>query len=390
MLLPAELQLLGVSFRTADEVVREGLAFSPADIGALLGRVRSELPGTEAVVLSTCNRTEVYAAGPADLLTRWHALLRHVRPEAPALDVAVTRYERRGADAFRHLTRVVCGLDSALLGDSQIAGQVRRAVALAGDAGTLGGVLSPAFAAAQRAGKQARAVTDIGRGAPGVGSAVAEALRARGVKPDAPVLVLGTGEAARAVLRALSKAGRAPLLVSGRRADATEELARRTGARPVAWDVREEVVRTATVVVVATAAHEPVLIEVPSPGPALVVDAGFPRQVGAGLTAEVVSLLGLTQVADEAAQARLAAVPAVEALVAEHVAQWQLARDRAPIEAAIKDLHLAAAQAARAASRSLAEETGVAAEVVERHLVRQVRRVLHGHVTALRALPAGQ
>lgn len=384
----SELQLLGVSFRTADEAVREGLAFSADEVSRLLARAGAELPGTEAVVLSTCNRTEVYVAGPADLLPRWHELLRSTRPDAPALDAEVCRYERRGADAFRHLVRVVCGLDSALLGDSQIAGQVRRALTLAEQAGTLGAVLSPALAAALRAGKQARSTTDIGRGSPGVGGAVAAALRLRRTPEDAAVLVLGTGEAARAVLRALAKSGHTRLLVSGRREDATHQVARRTGATPVPWDAREDALRTASVVVVATGAATPVLTALPEPGPALVIDAGFPRQVAPSLDAEVVSLLALTQDADEAAQARQAAVPAVEALVAEHVAQWVLAQERAPLEAAIKQLHLDAERAAREASRALAQETGVAAEVVERHLVKQVRRVLHGHVATLRALPS--
>lgn len=382
-----DLHLLGVSFRTASEEVREGLAFSPSQAAELVGRAREELPGLEAVVLSTCNRTEFYLSGPAgsDPVGTWYRLLRAARPGARALDAACRRYELVGPDAFRHLLRVVCGLDSAVLGDGQVLGQVRRAVATAQESGSLGGVLDPVFAAALRAGRAARARTAIGKGAPGIGGAVAEALRSRQVPTDCTVLVLGTGEAARAVTRALRKTGYADLRVSGRRPDAAAAVAGQVGGSTAPWGVLD-----ADVIVAATAAAAPVLHAVP-PRTRLVVDAGFPRQVAASVAApgvELVSLLALTQQADAAAADRRAAVPEVEALVAEEVARWQLARDRAPLELAIKRLHVEAAAMARDAAQELARRTGVPAGDLEQLIGRQVRRVLHGHVTGLRELQA--
>jgi glutamyl-tRNA reductase len=387
-----ELHLLGISFRTADEAAREGLAFSPSQAAALLTEARALLPGAEALVLSTCNRTEFYLSGlPAeDLLPRWHALLGAERSCAPVLQDSTARYQLAGVDAYRHLLRVVCGLDSALLGDGQIVGQVRRAVATAQEAGTLGRVLSPAFSSALSTGRRARRETSIGVGAPGVGGAVATAVAARHVGPRERVVVLGSGEVARAVGRALAKHGHRDLVVCGRNTEAVDALAVECGAAPATWGDRDVVMAAAQAVVVATAADRPVLERLPD-GPRLVVDAGFPRQVAPGVArdgVEVVSLLALTEQADAAAELRRSAVPEVEALVAEQVASWALQRDRAGLEDTIKLLHAEAAQLTRAAAATLASSPGLSPEEVERFLGREVKRLLHGHVSRLRGLTA--
>lgn len=379
-----ELHLLGVSFRTAGVEVREGLAFSPSQAADLVEQARREVPSLEAVVLSTCNRTEFYLAGPGDVdvVGAWHRVLRAARPDAPALDEACLRYERRGAEAFRHLLRVVTGLDSAILGDGQITGQVRRAVTVAQELGSLGAVLSPLFATALRVGRQARAETAIGKGAPGVGGAVAEALRARHVDPASRVVVLGTGEAARTIARSLLKAGFLELSLSGRNPAAATQVAEQLGCAVLPWGSLD-----AEVVVAATAAPTPVVEDVPA-RTRLVVDAGFPRQVApeAGARAELVSLLALTQAVDTAAAEREAAVPAVEALVEEHFDGWRRAQERHPLELAIKQLHVDAQAMAEATAAELAERTGVPVADVQHLIVRQVRRVLHRHVSDLRTL----
>jgi glutamyl-tRNA reductase len=150
------------------------------------------------------------------------------------------------------------------------------------------------------------------------------------------------------------------------------------------------------VVVAATAAPTPVL-SAPLPVPAgtrvLVVDAGFPRQVDPRLAAggvEVVSLEALTSAADAAASERQAAVPAVERLVEEQVAQWLAWCDSAPLEHAIKALHAEAAQMTREAADALAAAASLPAEQVERLLRASVRGLLHGHVTRLRSLQGGR
>ena len=379
-----DLHVVGISFRSASEEVREGLAFSPSQTAALLARARATLPGAELLVLSTCNRTELYVGGAADAVDQVHQVLRAERPTAPRLDDGCARYHLTGADAFRHLLRVACGLDSALLGDGQVGGQVRQALTLAERAGTLGAVLSPAVAVALRTSRRARAETEIGRGAPGVGGAVAQALLSRRLDPGARVLVLGSGQAARAVTRALVKHGFHGLTVAARNGDAAHAVADQCGALTRPWAELDAAVRAADVVVAATAAPEPVLRDVPAGR--LVVDAGFPRQVDPGTcAAELVSLLALTQEADAAAEARLAAVPAVEGLVAEEVARWALGQRQQPLERAIKHLHQDTARATRLVAARLSAHVGLDPADVERVLTKQVRRVLHHHVTTLRS-----
>jgi glutamyl-tRNA reductase len=198
------------------------------------------------------------------------------------------------------------------------------------------------------------------------------------------VRVVGAGQAARAVARAVVKEGFRRLEVVARDPRAAAPLADECGGVARAWSDLEPAVLEADVVVVATAASQPVLRHVPAGR--LVVDAGFPRQVDASsCAAELVSLLALTQEADAAAEARLAAVPEVEGLVAEQVAQWALARRRQPLERAIKQLHQEAARATREAAQQLSAHSGLDAADVERVLGRQVRRVLHEHVAALRS-----
>jgi glutamyl-tRNA reductase len=199
------------------------------------------------------------------------------------------------------------------------------------------------------------------------------------------VLVLGTGQAARAVTRSLVKAGYRDVTVTGRRAEAAAAVAEQVAVATRAWAELEAAVLDADVVVAATAASAPVLRGVPAGR--LVVDAGFPRQVEPDGAAEHVSLLALTQEADAAAEARRAAVPAVEALVAEQVARWSLARGRGPVERAIKELHLHAARVTREAAEELSQRAGLAVADVERVLGPQVRRMLHEHVSQLRSWP---
>jgi glutamyl-tRNA reductase len=381
------LHVLGISFRSAKEEVREGLALTGAEDSELLASAREALPGTEALVLSTCNRTEFYLAAEGDVTQDWHRVLRAYRPTAPRLDDGCDRYHLTGAAAYRHLLRVACGLDSAVLGDSQVLGQVRGAVTKAQQAGTLRGVLAPVTASALRLGRQARAETEIGRGSPGIGAAVSQALVTRGVPPQARVLVLGSGEAARVIVRRLVKAGYGDLAVSSRNPARLAALAGESGAAAVPWDERDAT--PADVVVAATAAREPVVVAV-GEGARLVIDAGFPRQVRlpAEHPADVVPLLALAQEADESAEARRSAVPAVEALVAAETLRWRRTEERAPVEQAIKTLHLEAERLTRHAATQLAEVCGVPASTLERALSSGVRRTLHHHVVQLRASAA--
>jgi glutamyl-tRNA reductase len=146
--------------------------------------------------------------------------------------------------------------------------------------------------------------------------------------------------------------------------------------------MRQGLASAAGAVVVATAAPAPVL-RAPQ-GPRVVVDTGFPRQVEPAEGATVVSLLSLALEADEAAQARRAAVPAVEALVEEEVRRWQLAQAELPVERAVKELHAEAARLTRDTAQRVAQRTGAEPAEIEKLLRPQVRRLLHDQVVVLR------
>jgi glutamyl-tRNA reductase len=384
------LHVLGTSHRTATAETRAAAALAPGAVRELLAAARGA--DLELVVLATCGRTEAYLSGD-DAVSRFAALLGGVCPAGPDLTRAPGWYSLAGDAALEHLLRVACGLDSPLLGDAQVLGQLRGAVAMAQASGTLGRTLSPLLAAALRTGRQARTRTAIGEGAPGIGPAAAEAVVSRGAGSD--VLVLGSGEAARLALRALRAAGCDRLSVSARTPESARRLAAETGARLVAWEGRDGLVAegglvTCTAVVVATGAAHVVLRSLPvRSAPLLVVDAGFPAQVAPDLRGpgvEVVSLEALTTAADAAAARRRAAVPAVERLVSEQLEAWSLQREAAPLEHALRTLHERAASAARRSAAALAGAAGLDPVEVEALIVRELRAALHEPVTLLRDL----
>jgi len=167
--------VLGVSYRSAPLAVRETLSFDADQAASLLRELATEEPELQAAVLSTCNRTEFYlmsqpAARAKDVL---FGVLRRLRPYASIFQSDCRRYEHAGADAVCHLFRVVCGLDSAVLGDVQILSQAKECRNIAAQSGTLGKHLNKAFDLALALGKRARSETNISVGNASIGSAIA-------------------------------------------------------------------------------------------------------------------------------------------------------------------------------------------------------------------------
>jgi glutamyl-tRNA reductase len=394
----ADLILFGVSFRTAPVAVRKALSFDASEIGDLLRRARTDLPDVEALVLSTCNRTEFYLA--AEDVGAWHALLKRVRPAAPATPDDCHFYERRGADAFRHLARVACGLESAILGDTQVLSQLRAGVTLAQEHGILGRELSQATGTALRVGRAARAQTAIAAGSAGIGSAVSATIMGR---PDSKrVAVLGAGEAARSVARHLSKRGIVELTFCNRTAERAGALAAEHAGIARPWTELETVLRAVDAAVVATSAPAPVLEasalawigdwrEAAGRKPLILIDAGFPPQVASGPVRGVrrIPLDALRQGEDEALAARRAAVPAVEAMVDEAVARWLRRRAEFRLSGSLRRLH----EQADSLTQELTGELtvlGLSASDAEQMVRRPMRRLLHNFASELRLLDAGK
>jgi glutamyl-tRNA reductase len=246
--------VVGVSHHTATVGVREQFAFTEDELAALLAHEHAA--GRSALLLSTCNRCEVYWCGPDDYEPWFRAL-------APARGVdlpgAVTRLD--GADAVRHLFAVAAGLDSQILGETEILGQVRRAYDAARVAGTTTREMDAIFSAALSAGRRVRRETMVGRHPASVSSAAVELAAKEWVDGfgQRPVVVLGAGEAAEGVLRSLHLQGAKNVALVNRNPERAAVLAAAWGAAPRGWDALPELVATADLLLVATGAARQVL-----------------------------------------------------------------------------------------------------------------------------------
>jgi glutamyl-tRNA reductase len=282
--------MVGCTHRTMPLELRERLAFSAEQAAAALAAFRERFPGREAVLLSTCNRVELYAAGeheavppmPADLVS----FLAEARGLEPArLEPVVSR--QRDEAVVRHLFGVAAGLDSMVLGEPQILGQVKQAWTLAQEAGTTGPLTAGMFQAALRAAKRVATETALGRERTSIPSvAVADFAAAVFERfDDKRVLLLGAGKMAAETLRYLREAGARDVTVVNRTASRAVELAARLGARPGAFAELPAELAAADLVVSTTGADEPVVslaafrrVEDQRDGrPLVVLDLAVPR-----------------------------------------------------------------------------------------------------------------
>lgn len=380
--------LVGVNHRDAPIEVRERLHLDDAATRRLLTSIRGSFPGCEAFVLSTCNRTEVLFLEPDGHRAAevWHLLLETAGQagDVPACAAAATsRTHLTGDAAVRHLLRVVAGLDSAVLGDTELLGQVRAARDLAVEAGTVGKHLHALLRLAVSTGRRARRETSVAAGGAGIGSAVAVVVDER-VPLEAPVLVLGAGVAAETVLSHLHRRGHRDLTVANRTRARAVEVALAVGASVIDWAAVPAALARVDVVVAATAGGRVVPADVwdgvlATRGHApLVVDTALPRAVEPHPDVEVIGLDDLTRRRDETLERRQRAVPIVEDMIEEALDAWRQRERHAGL-----DQHVGALYAM--ADRWLASFGQSAEEGMQRELRRQVRRALHDHATALRA-----
>ena len=255
------LLILGLSHRTAPVEQREKASLVDAAATSLLGILVRDPAITEAAVLSTCNRTELYAvvADPVSAeATLSRALVEHSRITEDAL--ADAKYVHRERSAARHLFRVAASLDSMVLGESEIQGQVRAARDLARHAGTLGPLLGRTFAQALATGKRVRSQTRVAAGAVSVSSVAVDLARtALGDLRDRRALLVGAGRAAEATARALLGQGLAEIVVSNRTPATANRLAARFGGRAAGIEALAHDVAAVDVVISSTDAARTIL-----------------------------------------------------------------------------------------------------------------------------------
>jgi glutamyl-tRNA reductase len=272
------LLVLGLSYRTAPVQQREKASLAAPAARALLRSLRADAAVSGCAVICTCNRTEI-AAVAADPAALSRALVAHSR--ITAFELARASYLFAGEDAARHLFRVAASLDSMVVGESEIQGQVRAARELARDAGTLGPQLDRAFACALRAGGRARAQTRLAAGAVSVSSVAVEFARdALGDLDGSRALLVGAGRAAEATARALLGHGVSEIVVANRSPLTATRLAARFGGRAVGLEDLTRELRAADVVVSSTNAPGTVIDarHVP-PGRRILIDIAVPRDI---------------------------------------------------------------------------------------------------------------
>ena len=277
--------VLGINHQTAPVSLRERVAFSGAAVPAALDALRALPPVHEVALLSTCNRTELYAIADdnGDALADW--LASH--PD-DAGDLHAYLYRHENADAVRHLFRVATGLDSLVLGEPQILGQVKDAWATARNAGSLGNQLDRLFQHAFATAKRARTDTRIGANPVSVAStAVRLAQESFARLEDSTVLLIGAGETIELAARHLVQAKTKRLLVANRTLAHAQDLATRHGGYALALSELDRHLAEADVVISATAARDPILHKAQVAAalaarrhrPMLLLDLAVPRDI---------------------------------------------------------------------------------------------------------------
>jgi glutamyl-tRNA reductase len=256
------LRAVGVSFRSADVALRERLAFDDVRRDAAAADLSARY-GCEAAVLSTCNRVEIYLAKSTDGELPDRELLAEFLSEVHHVDAAAIRphlIERPSADGVRHIFRVAASLDSLIIGEGQIAGQVKAAFEAARALGTSGPLLNALYQHAQRTAKRVRTETGIAEGHVSVSSVAVDYVRqVFDHFGDKTVLVIGAGKMGRLTLKHLRDLRPRQILVTNRSPEKAEAVAAECGGKALPWDRLEDGLLQADIVLSTTGAPEPIV-----------------------------------------------------------------------------------------------------------------------------------
>lgn len=322
---------VGLNYRTSPVAVREKFAV-PQRLLAEVGAALAARPGVEeCVLLSTCNRTEVYywAQSPEQAA---HAMVDLFLGELQGVDVSTCFYRFEGEEALRHLGAVAAGLDSMVIGETEIFGQLKSAYQVACEVGKLSGRSHRIFQRVFTIGKKVRSSTCVTSGPTSVGAAAVQlAQRMLGDLAGAHVLIVGAGEVARSTAQSLSSRGAQSIFVANRSYDRALELASRVGGQVIRFAEWVPWLERVDIVIVSTAAP----VYVVSPGaveharqaragrPLFLIDLSVPRNVDPACGAvEGVSLYdidALQTMAEQTMQQRRAALSEGMRLVGEWV-----------------------------------------------------------------------
>lgn len=276
----------GLSYKTAPVEVREKLAVRPSLLPCCGCRIKLAAGLEEVVLVSTCNRVEVYGATAAWVQGKVFRIFQQLCPD---LDVTPYVYVKEGAAAVKHLFAVASGLDSMVIGETEITGQVKNAYQAAQPVGLTGRVLNRWFQTALQVAKEVRTRTGIGRGATSVGSVAVELAEKvfAGDLSDKTVMILGAGKMGEACVRHLAKSGTRSVLVANRSLERARTLAAEFGGRALSFDERLAAMTEADIVVSSTGSPTTVLhkdeiagiLPARSNRPLILIDIAVPRDI---------------------------------------------------------------------------------------------------------------
>ncbi len=327
---------VGVNHKTAPVEVREALHLSPEEISNVLSEISPSLL-KEACIISTCNRTELYGVPAEEHINGQNLVdaLRRVRPSTKLSDSHFFRTFTCGS--VSHLFRVASALESQVLGDIQILGQVKEAYDLSVKAGTAGNILNHLFPAALHTGKRVRSSTSIGIGAVSVSFAAIEL--ARRIYDDLhrkTVLLIGTGETGTLAARSLASKGVARMMLANRTRERAQELADELHGEVVDFDAFAARIAETDILISATAATEYLLtpshvtaaMKHRQNRPLLIIDISVPRNVdpAVGKLSNVFlkDLDALQGIVDQNLEKRKLEIPKAEQIVTEEVVNFFL------------------------------------------------------------------
>lgn len=397
------LLLLGMNHTTAPLEVRERLAFSPQQQKQAIEGLRRRFPTCEVVLISTCNRVEMYVAREVHGHPRAEEMVQFLGDfhHAPVEQFRPHLYEKSDRQVVAHLFTVAASLDSMVIGESQILGQVRQAYDLARELKATGSVLNPLFQRAIAVGKEVLSVTSLGEGRVSVaGVAVAYARRIFDRFDDKTVLCIGAGKMAALALRGLAALKPGRLVVCNRDAAKADELAARVGGIACGLEALELQLSSADIVIASTGCTQPLITRSQIEAilrqrryrPVFMLDIAVPRNIEASVgDLEQVYLYNiddLQQTVQQTYANRSEAINAARSIVDRHVNQfvaWDRQRRLGPlIDRLYKRLHeVAAAEVARTINKlpELDESEKSHLEDLARRIV---NKLLHEPLESLR------
>ena len=388
---------LGINHRTAPLDIREKVAFAPEQMMEALHGLAEAASLKEVAILSTCNRTEIYAEGEqADQVLHWLAQQRRISLD----ELQDCHYLFTDSDAVRHIMKVACGLDSMVLGEPQILGQLKSCYAVAREAGKVSTLLNQMFQQAFSIAKRVRTETAIGQSPVSVAyAAVSLSQQIFSDLCDVRALLIGAGETIELVARHLQEKGVREITVANRTLSRAQDLAEQFSAQGILLSEIPEYLHRADMVISSTASQLPILgkgavesaLKLRKHKPIFMVDIAVPRDIEPEVAklqdVYLYTVDDLQAVIDENMRSRQSAADKAEDIVEQGVEGWQSQLRALDVVDTIRAFRSSAEEARdQELEKALASlHAGQAPELVLKNLARNLtNKLMHTPTTRLK------